>query len=227
MKNLVIIITLILFSVTASADGSKSFAKEARKNFGLDNFKSKHLKDMNFKVATATIYTILENTQEFSIHQMDGATENKTFLHKDGHREAVFDKDGNAVEGCPNKATYNYYHPFQTPLGHFTADILPWLLMGSCRYDSSTLDQRVDAYVLDFRAGFERNLNNGNGFYLPEKFRFKKFGQSEAVSFFLKALDESGYDIENFSPKNINSKDEQERFFKAIELGFKKLLKNA
>jgi len=225
--NKLVVVLLVLLSISVEADDMKAFAKEAKNTFGLEKYKSKHLKNSEFKAAVATIYTILGNTQEFRIHQLNGEIENRTFLHKDGHREVVFNKDGTAVEGCPNKATYNYYHPYESPLGHFTADILPWLMWGSCRDDSSTIDQRLEAYMIDFRDGFERNNQAGNGFYLPSKFKFKKYGQSESVSFFLKALDEANYNINDFVPKNINNKDEQEIFFKSLEGGIKKLLEKA
>lgn len=226
MKSIIIAV-LVLLSGDSFANDQKTFAKNAIKTFGLVKYKSKHLKDPNFKIAASTIYTILANTQELRIHQMNGETDNQTFIHKDGHREAVFDKEGKAVESCPNKATYNYYHPFEAPLGHFTADILPWLMWGSCTDDVSTQEQRIEAYVLDFREGFDRNAANGNGFYLPNEFRFKKYGQREGIGFFLRALDIAGYNISNFVPANINNKDEQERFFSAIKSGMTVLIKNS
>lgn len=61
---------------------------------------------------------------------------------------------------------------------------------------------------------------------LPADFGFKSVGQSEAISFFLKALDQSGYNRSRISSGNYNNKDEREVLFKAIEDGFKNMLHN-
>lgn len=225
MKKAVFIVMLIL-PASAFADNNELFAEEFRRLFQLEKITTAQLKDSNFKMVVATIYTALKNTRETRIHQMGGEFENKVFLHKDGHREAVYDANGKLVTDCPNKGTYNYYHPHKIPLGHFTADILPWLLLGSCRDDSTTRSQRIEAYMFDFREGFKQIVTGGQEIMLPADFGFKSVGQSEAISFFLKALDQSGYNRSRISSGNYNNKDEREVLFKAIEDGFKNMLHN-
>ncbi len=198
--------------------------KNSLNKFNLRILEEDDLNNSDIKLLTATIFTILTYTQELRIHQMNGETKNQVLLHKDGHREAVYSGDGSLVDSCPNKGTYNFYHPRKTPLGHFAADILPWLVEGSCKDDPSTVDQRVEAYVLDLMIGFDRALNSGHGFFLPVNFTFKEHGES--IGFFLKAIERSRFDFNNFVPKNIQNKSKQKEFFKAIEDGFKALVNN-
>jgi len=102
------------------------------------------------------VFLMLAQTQEFKIHQMRGATGNKVFLHKDGHKEAVFDKDGQLVKDGFNDASYNYAHPIRDPFGHYTKDIEPWMTYGASRKDPTSKKERIDAYVLDLEDGIIR-----------------------------------------------------------------------
>ncbi len=184
------------------------------------------LKDTQLRSSTAFIYTVLQNTQELRIHQMGGAWNNSVYVDDKG-REWVFDGNDDPVTDCLNIATSNYYHYSRQPLGHFTADILPWMIWGSCEGDvPSTVNQRIDAYMLDFKEGYTEAISRNDEFSLPKNFSFKKFGQSEAISFFLKTLDVSNFDMNAFLPDQIHDPLQQEIFFNAIENGMKDLLNN-
>ena len=226
MKKLIIII-LCFSAINVFARNMDGFPKQISKKLNLSKLKSKHLKNAELKAQAATIFTILAFTQELNIHQMNGESENKVFLHMDGHKEAVYDGEGKLVKDCINQGSYNYYHPYQYPLGHFTADILPWLIWGNCREDKSNKNQRIEAYMADLKVGFQQVLNNNQAFFLPENFKFKGYGQSVAISFYLKVLETSEFEFSAFVPENIQNKKQQELFFKALENGFKQLLKNA
>lgn len=218
---------ICLLSLNVYSGDMDTFPQEISDKLDLKNLETNHLDNIELKAQAATIFTILVHTQELEIHQLNGAVENQVFLHKDGHKEAVYDGSGKLVNDCLNQGSYNYYHPYQYPLGHFTADILPWLIFGNCRNDPSTKEQRIKAYVSDLRLGFSQVIENNRGFYLPENFGFKEYGQSVAVSFYLKALSEASFDFKSFVPKHINNREQQELFFLALEKGFGILLKNA
>jgi len=129
----------------------------------------------------------LAHTSEASIHQMRGATGNQVFRHTDGHREAVYDKDGKLVQDGINDGSYNYAHPVEEPLKHFNRDILPWILWGNSRTDPTTVEERLDAYSRSLGGGLIAAQN------APRKsFRNSKIEQSEieVIEFFLRVIDE-------------------------------------
>ena len=78
----------------------------------------------------------------------------------------------------------------------------------------------------DLREGHERALSSGDDFSLPWSFRFRKTGQSEAISFFSKALERSEFDFTAYYPGEITNPEKQEQFFQALEAGIKDLLEN-
>ncbi|WP_438464090.1 hypothetical protein [Marinomonas sp. PE14-40] len=236
MNFKVTVILCLLYSVNSIADDKPEIPHQMRDMFELRALNAESLKDIETKINSATIFTILANTQELHSHQMNGEIHNQVYLHKDGHKEAVFkfdiDDNGKAIDGtgslvtdCINQASFNYYHPYEQPLGHFSVDTLPWLLWGNCRNDPSTKEQRVAAFIKDFSMGFERVISGKQGFYLPRNFSFSDSGQSETISFFLKALDTSGFEIASFLPKDIQNKEKQRLFISALEDGINILLK--
>ena len=237
MKKLVLIVFLFLVTsgVTYASD-EVGFLRELSNDLGLPKLSKKSIKSKNIKSNSAFIYTVLANTRELRIHQMNGAVNNRVYVHDDG-REAVFvsdvDENGNDVDGtsklvkdCLNQGSFNYYHYSDQPLGHFSGDILPWLVWGNCKNDPSSLNQRIEAYMLDFRDGFRRAIDSNEGYYLPKRFKFKKTGQSEAVGLFFKSLESQGFKLESFVPSQLHDLERQEEFFEALEAGMKELLKN-
>lgn len=224
MKSTIgMLLFLLCFNVYSS--GMEDFPRQISEKLSLERLESTHLNDVEIKLQIGFLLTILANTQELKIHQMNGAHGNKVLLHKDGHKEAVFDHAGNRVNDCLNKGSYNYYHPSKYPLAHFTADMLPWLIFGNCRNDPSTREQRISAYISDVQLGFKKITAKDSNMTLPETLDFSEYGQSVAVSFYLKAVSEAGFDFNSFVQKNINNKEQQEQFFKALEKGFGIVLK--
>jgi len=102
------------------------------------------------------IYGILKNTNEVAIHQMRGKTDNQVFLGPDGHKEAVFDGAGQLVKDGINDGSYNYYHPYEEPLKHFSVDIHPWILFGNSKRDPTSIHERIYAYMGDIEGGIRR-----------------------------------------------------------------------
>ena len=45
-----------------------------------------------------------------------------------------------------NDGSYNYAHPENDPINHFTRDILPWIFWGYSREDPTTIEERLVAY---------------------------------------------------------------------------------
>ncbi len=107
-KSITLVFVIVLIPMIARAELSKS---KMKKEFKLAPF-MKQIK--NSKVSsnhTAILYAILKNTYEVRIHQQNGAKDNQVYVHQDGHREAVFDKNGKLVQDGINDGSYNYYHP--------------------------------------------------------------------------------------------------------------------
>ncbi len=238
MKNLVLFTFLISISIgTTLASDEVGFLKGLSKELGLPKLDKRSVKSKDIKSNSAFIFTVLTNTRELRVHQMNGAIHNRVYVRDEG-QEAVFlfdvdesgkdiDGTGKLVKDCLNQGSFNYYHYYDQPLGHFSADMLPWLVWGNCKDDPSSLNQRIEAYMLDFREGFQRALSANEGFYLPKRFKFKKTGQSEAIGFFFKALDSQGFDLGSFAPDKLHEPQRQEEFIEALEAGMKELLKNA
>ena len=137
------------------------------------------------KEDVAAIYNWLAHTTERNSHQLRGATGNQTFLHTDGHREAVYDAQGQLVQDGINDGSYNYAHPSKDPLNHFAVDILPWLVWGTSKTDPTSLDERLQGYLLDL----------GEGISAARKSRLRKVSVSkltqteiQVVALFLAAL---------------------------------------
>ena len=105
----------------------------------------------------SALFFILKNTPEHHIHNMRGAN-NRVYLHKDGHQEAVFDHNGNAVTDCINMASYNYANPKTSPFMHLFKDTAPWLIWGNCRADPTSPSERFAAYMKDLHIGFRRSV---------------------------------------------------------------------
>lgn len=99
------------------------------------------------------VFLMLSQTPEVKIHQMRGATKNKVYLHKDGHKEAVYDENGILVQDGINDGSYNYANPKSDPFGHYTQDIHPWIIYGMSPNDPTTKPERIHAYMLDLEAG--------------------------------------------------------------------------
>lgn len=239
MKKITLLIFSLLFCNFTAPVFAEDAMKDIREKFNLSQLKKKDFKDPQLKTESAFIYTILQNTNELKIHQMNGEINNRVFItDKSGRHEIVvafeIDKNGEVIDGtgkhvtdCLNMASLNYHHPYKSPLSHFSSDILPWLLWGNCKDDPSSIEQRVSAYILDFKEGFHSSINESSGFYLPKGFKFKGEGQPEAVAFFLKALETSGFNLQSFYPHNLDNPESQALFFKALESGITELIKNA
>ena len=229
---------LLIIFLTACASGPDQFSESLTNDFGLKEFTVGDLDDPNTKVKAAFIYTLLSNTEELRIHQFNGANNNAVYVKNDmvngGYPEIVvrFEKDENGeridgtgvhVRDCENKGSFNYKHPQREPLGHFTQDILPWMKWGNCREDTTTIEQRVSAYVMDVELGLERLRENQSGYYLPSDFSFQKSGQSETIAFFIAALESSDFDLYNFIMKEQGSQEKRKGFYKALGQGINNL----
>lgn len=106
------------------------------------------------------IFYILQNTQEVSIHQMRGETENVVYVADDG-REAVYDGAGNLVTNSYNKGSYNLYDYTKEPIKKFMMDTLPWLELGNDPSDPTTKIERLYYYTYDLNLGIQTYIFEG------------------------------------------------------------------
>ena len=103
-------------------------------------------------------YRTLAHTPEIAIHQMRGEVTNVVYISPDGHKEAVYDNNGNLVTNLYNKGSYNYCHPENEPICHFSKDMIPWLKWGNDRDDPTSFSERLSAYSIDLRYGFLKSI---------------------------------------------------------------------
>lgn len=74
---------------------------------------------------------------------------NIKLVSPDGKYEVIYDKYGNEVTDVRDVGTYNYVSPLDDGVGHFTQDVLPWLIWGNSANDSTTFKQRIKAFAID------------------------------------------------------------------------------
>ena len=230
---LFILLTATVFE--AAASNGSGLIKAVRSDYDLPKYRAKDLADEDFAQQVNFIYAVLSRTGEDHSHQLGGETNNEVWLHDDGHTELVvrFDRDeqGNKIDGtgvrvtdCKNMGSYNYFHPYQQPLGHFAADIFPWLKLGNCAEDPTTPEERVEAYMLDLAAGVDFVLEEYGEFALTDNFKFKGKGQSETIALFLKALEIGQFDVSTLGQMTADNVELRERFLSAMETGLKELM---
>jgi len=158
----------------------------------ISNF-DKYLKQIDEQVVSpedlAAIYLVLQNTFEVAIHQQRGATENKVFIHEDGHSEAVYDGNGEIVQDGINDPSYNYFNNKEFPLRHYLYDINPWIIWGNTQTDSTDVKERIYAYMGDLEGGIRRAHNLREQLKEIKASNWADEDQRVALSIFLKALD--------------------------------------
>lgn len=172
------------------------------------------------------IWTVLSATSEFYIHRLNGADDNEIFVHKDGHKEAVYDKAGNLVQDGINDGSYNYFHPDDDPLRHFAGDIHPWILWGISPKDPTTPVDRISAYVMDVINGGQVVIQQGltPRTDVPPDWNEPMGAQAAAV--FLEAIELGGaedfFKLFNGEVRSID-RDSLVRLLRALERGFLEL----
>lgn len=194
MMNIVLALVSLLLTCALSVaqmteKDMKSAAVLSERTLKLDAYISKIEKGEVDARKLSVIYLVLKHTSEYHIHCMRGATGNKVYLHPEGHQEAVFDADGKRVEDGINDASYNYFHPIEEPLLHYSFDILPWVLWGSTATDPTSVDERIYAYMGDLEAGIMRAYRDKDALSTLDKETFDSSGQSVALAVFLKAIE--------------------------------------
>ncbi len=200
MKNLILTICMIVLSNFSVSYGQLNQKKqESLVKTMVQEFKLQKTIDQieNGKIEPDklnTIYLVLQNTNEYYIHNLNGAKGNQVYLHKDGHKEAVYAKDGKLVKDGINDGSYNYFHPVNQPLLHFTFDIHPWIKWGNSRKDTTTKEKRIFKYVSDIEGGIRRALKDYNKKGKNLNFKWKKTGQLQSLAIFVLALKQEELD---------------------------------
>jgi hypothetical protein len=90
-----------------------------------------------------------------SMHQYhtEGGVRNSKWISPDGHREVVYTGKGkkqHITRDPRDIGTYNYYDPFKHPVGHAVRDVLPYMIAGNNKYDSTTKLSRTTGSVRSF-----------------------------------------------------------------------------
>lgn len=237
-RVLIFVIAYFAYVLPAASQDMSNFVSGLNSKFELESIKISDLSKVPMRKHSAVIFTILLHTHELEIHRMRGAIHNVVYTGPEGHKEAVFefdlDENGMPIEetsrpvtDCFNEASYNYYHPSEFPYAHFTADILPWLEMGNCRNDPTSISERIEAYILDFNRGMESIINTSSGYYAPKFIDGKNDSQLEGLSFLLKALELGGFNMDDLSPSNLRSKEYRTALSESLKAGLKEILVEA
>ena len=236
-RSFIILISLVLISCVTGPD---QFARSINDEFSLKSYSAENLNDKKIKANTAFIFTLLTNTKELRIHQFNNETTNEVWVSEEatssgGYAEMVVkfqrDENGEKIDGtgahvtdCVNMGSFNYKHPESQPLGHFAQDILPWIMLGNCREDPTTTEQRISAYILDIELSLEDLASSKSSYYLPADFSFKESGQAETVSFLLSSLEKESFDLYNFVLNDQSNPDQRKKFYKALGSGINKMI---
>ncbi len=184
----VILITIVPFMVFAElgekqmSSHCKMTEKELKLAPYIQQIKSGKISTQKISI----LYTILQNTHEVCIHQQNGAKDNTVYLSPDGHKEAVYGKDKKLVKDGVNDGSYNYFHPTEQPLLHFSFDISPWIMWGQSRTDHTTVESRIYAYMGDLEGGINRSLQQKK----RSTVKIQNEGQIQALAIFIRAIEE-------------------------------------
>ncbi len=221
MRGKTILAVLVLFGILQAS----AFADSLQEQYGLDALAGKIGSGEVDSRKLRIVYLVLANTKESHIHRQRGAEDNQVFLHRDGHKEAVFDRDGNAVKDGMNDASYNLAHPIEEPLKHFLMDIHPWLIWGASPRDQTSQEERTRAYLADLEGGLRAAL--ASKAKLDDIDTEWDSGQIEVLAFFLSAIEKGGAEelFDLFEKDAGEATDRQFlRIMKKLETGFNKLL---
>ena len=75
---------------------------------------------------------------------------NQKWVSPDGRYEVIFNSMGTrVVDADEDRGTYNFGDPSKDSCGHFVLDVIPWLIYGNSEADSTTFEQRRDAFFKD------------------------------------------------------------------------------
>lgn len=135
------------------------------------------------------IYSMLQKTSEHYIHNLNGATANQVYFHKDGHKEAVYDHSGKLVQDGVNDGSYNYYDRRKEPLKHFSFDTHPWIMWGASEKDPTSQRERIYGLVSDIEHGLIASLNDRENLNQIPKSGWDSLGQLQALSVFYLSLE--------------------------------------
>lgn len=172
------------------------------------------------------VYLILQNTSEYYIHNLAGVSGNKVYIHKDGHKEAVFDKKGNLVQDGINDGSYNYFNAKIAPLKHFCFDMHPWIMWGSSKRDTTSKKERIFGYISDLEGGIRKSLKATDSLKKIQKDNWDRNGQLQALAIFMlvqeKIKSDSLFDLFEKDPSSITDK-EILKTLKDLEVGFNEI----
>jgi hypothetical protein len=136
------------------------------------------------------IYTILQNTNEHYMHNMNGVTSNVVYISPDGHHEGVYDKDGKLVQDGVNDPSYNFASYQTKPLEHFILNISPWIILGNSRADTTTCEARIFNFLCDFEGGIRRSLELSRNDQINNSIRFSS-EQKKILAFLVHIINHS------------------------------------
>lgn len=206
-KNIVVAVgfcLLVILSNMALAGDVKLITKDA----------VKQSKDLQVQILL--LGNILSNTPELNIHRMNGANDNQVIVNDKG-QEYVFDKNKEHVRDCTNRASPNYFNPKNIPFKHFMVDAVPWVSMGNCPDDKTTREQRIQAYMKDYKIGVDLTFSGGR-LHFPAGFKFNDKLTSQIVYGLIDGFEKRGFSMSDFVAKGGHKdKKMQEEWIKIFE----------
>lgn len=227
-----IIIITCFFALSTSIDASmtpkqmRQFMQQTEKGLKLDEVIQKIQNGGISQSHLQIIYLVLRNTPEYYSHNLNGVTGNKVYVHKDGHKEAVYDKNGKLVQDGINDGSYNYFDRNKEPLKHFSFDTNPWIIWGSSPKDPTSKKERIFAFVSDLEAGLRKSLEQKDQLKDIKKDKWDREGQIQALAIIIMAQEKGkSKPIHELFDKKASSIKDREliEVLKGIEAGLNKM----
>lgn len=219
---------VVATSVQASIDQKemKDFMDETEKLLNLKKTIERIEKGEINSLKLQIIYLILQKTSEHYIHNLNGATGNKVYLHVDGHKEAVYDPKGDLVQDGINDGSYNYYDREKEPLKHFSFDTHPWIMWGASEKDPTSQQERIFGLVSDIELGLSAALESKGGLKNVKKHNWDRLGQLQALAIIYLALEKANCDsLYSLFEKEISkiTRNEITKSLRSLESGLNKV----
>ena len=85
-----------------------------------------------------------DNGVSANCHQFTSEDKNNVkYVSADGIYEAIYDNNGYLVTDPRDVGTYNFASPIDEPIKHVIVDVLPWIVWGNSRDDSTEWYERL------------------------------------------------------------------------------------
>jgi hypothetical protein len=223
----------ILFTASAHAnmtpEQTKKFMDTTEENLNLKKTIEQIEKGEIEKRKLQIIYLLLQNNGEYYVHNLNGASGNEVYEHKDGHKEAVYDSNGDLVKDGINDASYNYHDRTKEPLRHFSFDTHPWIIWGASKKDTTSPQERITGLANDLGSALMASLQKKESLSDIKSSNWDRDGQLQAVAIIYLALENEKSDTlySLFDKDSLEiTRDDITNSVRTLELGLNKVYKS-